>query len=58
MAEGQVRIRRRELRARYDLPFQIHIGHRRIQGSNPMNLVDLIEAKARTKFILFHGGFP
>ena len=31
---------------------------RRIQGSNPMLLVDLIEANPRTKFILFHGGFP
>ncbi|HZW34382.1 MAG TPA: amidohydrolase family protein [Isosphaeraceae bacterium] len=47
-----------ELSARYGLPFQIHTGHGRIQGSNPMNLVDLIEANPRTKFILFHGGFP
>jgi predicted TIM-barrel fold metal-dependent hydrolase len=47
-----------ELSAKYDLPFQIHTGHGRIQGSNPMNLVDLIEANPRTKFILFHGGFP
>jgi predicted TIM-barrel fold metal-dependent hydrolase len=47
-----------ELSAQYDLPFQIHTGHGRIQGSNPMNLVDLIEANPRTKFILFHGGFP
>jgi predicted TIM-barrel fold metal-dependent hydrolase len=47
-----------ELSAKYELPFQIHTGHGRIQGSNPMNLVDLIEANPRTKFILFHGGFP
>jgi uncharacterized protein len=47
-----------ELSARYDLPFQIHTGQARIQGSNPMLLVDLIEANPRTKFILFHGGFP
>jgi len=47
-----------EFSARYDLPFQIHTGHGRIQGSNPMNLVDLIEANPRTRFILFHGGFP
>jgi uncharacterized protein len=47
-----------ESSARYELPFQIHTGHGRIQGSNPMNLVDLIEANPRTKFILFHGGFP
>ena len=47
-----------ELSAKYELPFQIHTGQARIQGSNPMNLVDLIEANPRTKFILFHGGFP
>jgi predicted TIM-barrel fold metal-dependent hydrolase len=47
-----------ELSAEYDLPFQIHTGQARIQGSNPMLLVDLIESNPRTKFILFHGGFP
>jgi predicted TIM-barrel fold metal-dependent hydrolase len=47
-----------ELSARYDLPFQIHTGDARVQGSNPMLLVDLIEDNPRTKFILFHGGFP
>ena len=47
-----------ELSAKYELPFQIHTGHARIQGSNPMNLVDLIVANPKTKFILFHGGFP
>jgi hypothetical protein len=41
-----------ELSAKYDLPFQIHTGQARIQGSNPMLLVDLIEANKRTKFIL------
>jgi predicted TIM-barrel fold metal-dependent hydrolase len=47
-----------ELSARYDLPFQIHTGDARIQGSNPMLLVNLIAAHPQTKFILFHGGFP
>ena len=47
-----------ELSARHSLPFQIHTGDARIQGSNPMLLVDLIEANPHTKFILFHGGFP
>ena len=47
-----------ELSARHELPFQIHTGHARIQGSNPMLLVDLIEANPKTKFILFHGGWP
>jgi uncharacterized protein len=47
-----------ELCAKLDLPFQIHTGHARIQGSNPMFLVDLIAANPKTKFILFHGGYP
>jgi predicted TIM-barrel fold metal-dependent hydrolase len=47
-----------ELSAKHGLPFQIHTGQARIQGSNPMVLVDLIEANPKTKFILFHGGFP
>jgi predicted TIM-barrel fold metal-dependent hydrolase len=46
------------LSAKHELPFQIHTGQARIQGSNPMLLVDLIQANPQTKFILFHGGFP
>jgi len=44
--------------ARFNLPFQIHTGHGRLQGSNPLNLLDMIQANPDTKFILFHGGFP
>jgi len=47
-----------ELSAKYELPFQIHTGQAKIQGSNPMNLVDLLDANPKTKFILFHGGYP
>ncbi len=47
-----------ELSAKHELPFQIHTGQARIQGSNPMLLVDMIAANPKTKFILFHGGFP
>ena len=47
-----------ELSAKYELPFQIHTGDARIQGSNPMLLVDLIQKNPKTKFILFHGGYP
>lgn len=49
-----------EFSAKYQLPFQIHTGHGRIldEGSNPMNLVNLIDANNKTKFILFHGGYP
>jgi uncharacterized protein len=46
------------LSAKYDLPFQIHTGQARVQGSNPINLVDAITANPKTKFILFHGGYP
>src|SRR5262249_17582253 len=31
------------LSAKYELPFQVHTGQARIQGSNPMNLVDVID---------------
>ena len=47
-----------ELSAKYELPFQIHTGQARVQGSNPILLVDMIVANPKTKFILFHGGFP
>jgi predicted amidohydrolase/predicted TIM-barrel fold metal-dependent hydrolase len=46
------------LSAKYELPFQVHTGDARIQGSNPILLVDVIEANPQTKFILFHGGYP
>lgn len=46
------------LSAKYELPFQVHTGDARVQGSNPILLVDVIEANPETKFILFHGGYP
>jgi predicted TIM-barrel fold metal-dependent hydrolase len=46
------------LSGKHDLPFQIHTGDARLQGSNPLLLVDLIQANPKTKFILFHGGYP
>jgi predicted TIM-barrel fold metal-dependent hydrolase len=47
-----------EFSAKYDLPFQIHTGHGELAGSNPMLLLDLISSNPKTKFILFHGGYP
>jgi len=47
-----------ELSAKHELPFQVHTGDARIQGSNPMLLVNVIAANPNTKFILFHGGYP
>ena len=46
------------LSAEHDLPFQIHTGQARVQGSNPLLLVDAIAANPDTRFILFHGGYP
>lgn len=46
------------LSAEHDLPFQIHTGQARVQGSNPILLVDAIEANPQTRFVLFHGGYP
>ncbi len=46
------------LAAQYELPFQIHTGQARIQGSNPLLLCDAIERNPETKFVLFHGGYP
>jgi hypothetical protein len=47
-----------ESSAKFGLPFQIHTGLARIEGSNPIHLVPLIKGNPQTKFILFHGGFP
>lgn len=47
-----------ELSGKHELPFQIHTGWGKLQGSSPMNLLDMIENSPKTKFILFHGGFP
>lgn len=44
--------------ARYELPFQNHTGLGKIAGSNPMNLIPMIEKHPHTKFVLFHGGYP
>lgn len=46
------------LSSKWELPFQIHTGHARIQGSNPMLLLDLIAGNSKTQFVLFHGGYP
>jgi predicted TIM-barrel fold metal-dependent hydrolase len=47
-----------ELAAELDMPFQIHTGLARISGSNPMNLEPIIARHPRTRFVLFHSGFP
>lgn len=46
------------LSARHDLPFQVHTGDARLEGSNPVLLLNVIAANPETKFVLFHGGYP
>lgn len=46
-----------ELSAKHDLPFQIHTGSH-LEASNPLLLENLIAGNPKTKFILFHGGYP
>jgi len=46
------------LAAKYDLPIQNHTGLGKLPGSNPMNLIPMIERHPETKFVLFHGGYP
>ncbi|NLK08622.1 MAG: amidohydrolase family protein [Firmicutes bacterium] len=40
------------------LPLQCHVGLGKIQGSNPMHLIPVIENCPETKFVLMHGGYP
>jgi aryl-alcohol dehydrogenase-like predicted oxidoreductase len=47
-----------ELAAGLDLPIQIHTGLALLSGSNPMNLEPFIARFPKTRFVLFHGGFP
>ncbi|MEM3546613.1 MAG: amidohydrolase family protein [Candidatus Bathyarchaeia archaeon] len=41
-----------------DFPIQFHTGLAIIEGSNPMNLVNVIRKYSNVDFILFHGGYP
>jgi uncharacterized protein len=47
-----------ELAAELDVPFQIHTGLARLSGSQPMRLEPVIARHSRTRFVLFHSGFP
>ncbi len=47
-----------ELAAQLEVPFQIHTGLARLSGSRPMNLEPVIARYPKTRFVLFHSGFP
>jgi predicted TIM-barrel fold metal-dependent hydrolase len=41
-----------------ELPVQFHTGLALMEGSNPMNLVNLLRKYSNINFIFFHGGYP
>lgn len=41
-----------------DFPVQFHTGLALIEGSSPMNIVNLLRKYSGVNFILFHGGYP
>ena len=47
-----------ELAAELNVPYQIHTGLGRLQGSNPLLIEPLVERYSQTRFVLFHGGYP
>jgi predicted TIM-barrel fold metal-dependent hydrolase len=47
-----------ELAAELDLPFQIHTGLAQLAGSQPLRLEPILARYPRTRFVLFHSGYP
>lgn len=41
-----------------ELPVQFHTGLALIEGSNPMNLVNILRKYSNVNFVFFHGGYP
>jgi predicted TIM-barrel fold metal-dependent hydrolase len=42
----------------HDMVFQVHTGTARLAGSNPMNLIPVLERFPDVVFDLFHAGYP
>jgi len=47
-----------EVAAELEIPFQVHTGLALLAGSQPMNLEPTILRHPRTRFVLFHSGYP
>ncbi len=47
-----------ETAARLNLPFQVHQGLGQLHGTNPMRFLATIQQHPRTRFVLFHYGYP
>lgn len=46
------------LAAKLDAPFQVHMGLGQLTGSRPMLFAPTLERHPRTRFVLFHMGYP
>lgn len=47
-----------DIAAELDVPLQCHTGLGQMHGTRAINLLGAIEQHPKTKFVLFHGGFP
>ena len=47
-----------ELAAELDVPFQVHTGLAKLAGSQPMIFEPTVARHPRTRFVLFHSGYP
>jgi predicted TIM-barrel fold metal-dependent hydrolase len=47
-----------ELAIELDVPFQIHTGLASLAGSNPIQLIPILERYPTARFVLFHTGYP
>ncbi len=47
-----------ELAVELEVPFQIHTGLANLAGSNPMQLIPILERYPQARFVLFHTGYP
>ena len=47
-----------DIAAELHVPLQCHTGMGQLHGTRAMNLLGPIEQHPKTKFVLFHGGFP
>ncbi|MBD3288389.1 amidohydrolase family protein [candidate division KSB1 bacterium] len=47
-----------EIAAELDIPLQVHTGLAKLDWSHPMKLLPLIKRHRKTRFVLFHSGYP
>ena len=47
-----------ELASELNVPIQCHAGSGCLNRTNSINMIEIIKMHTKTKFVLFHGGFP